>query len=534
MSGKNWFTMPPKRSSAEIDCTIIKEGCLIKSPPSYLCNKRASWKGRFFKLCKTAVDSYFIRYYAYDGVSMDYRGEIPVSDIKSIELGSNAIDKNMTTITNMFNNSPQNVLCIKTNKRVFYLLDENVENINNWQKCITDVWVKINQKENVDGPQIKHSVLVSPPPEPPQPRWPKEFRPLAVYPVESRQAAVQFVRSEIYEKQAVVMDEVTRPKSYPDDHPCSCSPLLDTQDRQRCHTDPNSRIEIPDCKPLNPLTTQDRQRCYTDPNSRKEITDCKPLNPLMTEPAERKRSQTCSDAIPARNSLKNEFRRLYLADQETTSVDTAYDSDTEIYDVPRAGFNRISLDYTEEEERFDSPDENVYMCMEQLPQDLSDSFEDSETNTGDSTGQTQIPLDAQRSLCSEEPNNYCPPKPSRSPNSQRSQLKRAYILKMMFEQDSSDYVKMYLTIPTAHLRNYFNIQEVGERLCVSKWKGPAEIGCVFHHGDHINEINGFRPESRDFFFQMLNLFTRDEVDLVVTRNMKAGVFHLEGCNCETS
>ncbi|PIO26482.1 hypothetical protein AB205_0015200 [Aquarana catesbeiana] len=388
---------------------------------------QASWKGRLFKLCKTAVDSYFIRYYAYDGVSMDYKGEILVSDIKSIDLGYNAMDKNMTTITNLFNNSPQNVLCIKTNKRVYYLLDENKENIKNWQKCITDVWVKINQTENVDGPQIKHTVLVAPPPVPPQ-------------------------------------GEATRPKSYPEDHPRSRSPLLDTQDRQRCHTDPTSRTEIPDCKPLNLL--------MTEPNL----------------PQERKRSKTCSDAIPARNSLKKDFRRLSLSDkQETTSVDTAYYSDTEIYDVPRPGLNHLSVDYTEEEEDFDFPDENVYMCMEQI---------------------------------SEEQNNHCPAKPprnyriiksSRSPILQRSQLKRAYILKMMYEQDSSDYVKMHLTIPTTHLRNYFNIQEVGDRLCVSKWKGPVEIGCVFYHGDHINEINGFRPESRDFFFQMLNLFTRDKV-----------------------
>ncbi|XP_040217510.1 pleckstrin homology domain-containing family S member 1 isoform X2 [Rana temporaria] len=515
MPGRNWFTMPPKRSSTEIDCTIIKEGCLIKSPPSYLFIKRASWKGRFFKLCKTAVGSYFIRYYAYDGVSMDYKGEIPVCDIKSIELGTNAMDKNMTTITNLFNNSPRNVLCIKTNKRVFYLLDENEENIKNWQKCITDVWVKINQTENVDGPQIRHTVLVSPPPELPQPRWPREFRSLAVYPVQTRQAAVQFVRSEIYQKQAVVMDETTRPKSYPVDHPYSCPPVLD-----------------------------DRQRSYTDPNSRKEIPDCKPLNLLMTLPkltVERKRSHTCTEA---RIPLKNEFRRLSLSEQqETSSVDTAYYSDTEIYDVPRPGLNRISQDSTEEEEeeRFDSPDENVYMCMDQIPSP-QDSFEDSETNIGDSTGQTQNPVDEQKS-CSEEQNNHCPPKPprnsrtiepDRSPKPQGSQLKRAYILKMVFEHDSSEYVKMYLTIPTAHLRNYFDLQEVGERLCVSKWKGPVEIGCVFHHGDHINEINGFRPESKDFFFQMLNLFTRDEVNLVVTRNMKAGVFHLEGCNCGTS
>ncbi|XP_072280531.1 pleckstrin homology domain-containing family S member 1 isoform X2 [Pyxicephalus adspersus] len=181
--------MLPKRPNTEIENTIIKQGCLIKSPPVYLFSKRASWKARLFKLCKSPMDSYYLRYFAYNGMSEELKGNIAVSDIKSIQLGSNTMDK-IVTITRLFNNRPENVLCIKTSKRDYYLVDDNVNNIADWHKSITDVWVKINQAKNVEGPQIAHPALVTPPLE-------------------------------------LTPDETVRPKSYPEEHPCTDPALMD-------------------------------------------------------------------------------------------------------------------------------------------------------------------------------------------------------------------------------------------------------------------------------------------------------------------
>ncbi|XP_072288198.1 uncharacterized protein [Pyxicephalus adspersus] len=257
---------------------------------------------------------------------------------------------------------------------------------------------------------------------------------------------------------------------------------------------------------------QERQRSLTDPAARK-ATLCVPgpITPvemleLSKATLERKRSQTHSDSSQSVYPLKNEFRRLSLTEQKTDSrslsEDTAYDSDSEsIYDIPRPVPRKLSVQFSEDDDDcdVDSPDEHVYQPM----RSLQNSF-DSEKSSMEPAGLSQNPLDEQESMDHSS------------------------------EQDSSDYVKKNLTVPTAHLKKHLDLQEVGERLCVSKWKGPVDIGCVFHHGDHIIDINGFQPANKEFFFQMLDRFTKEEVDLVVVRNKKAGVFHVEGCNCRAS
>ncbi|XP_072288200.1 uncharacterized protein [Pyxicephalus adspersus] len=196
------------------------------------------------------------------------------------------------------------------------------------------------------------------------------------------------------------------------------------------------------------------------------------------------------------------FIFLQKTDSRSLSEDTAYDSDSEsIYDIPRPVPRKLSVQFSEDDDDcdVDSPDEHVYQPM----RSLQNSF-DSEKSSMEPAGLSQNPLDEQESMDHSS------------------------------EQDSSDYVKKNLTVPTAHLKKHLDLQEVGERLCVSKWKGPVDIGCVFHHGDHIIDINGFQPANKEFFFQMLDRFTKEEVDLVVVRNKKAGVFHVEGCNCRAS
>ncbi|KAG8549764.1 hypothetical protein GDO81_019791 [Engystomops pustulosus] len=143
--------MAPRRRSSEADEKIIKQGCLIKSPPPYIFNKRASWKARLMKLCKIGDNSYVLRYYAYNGVSEEWKGEIPMSDIKSIEVGSDTMER-VSTITRIFSISPNNILYIKTDKRGFYLVDEKPENIAEWEKHIREAWVKTRPTVTVDKP----------------------------------------------------------------------------------------------------------------------------------------------------------------------------------------------------------------------------------------------------------------------------------------------------------------------------------------------------------------------------------------------
>lgn len=436
--------MAPKRRSSETDEQIIKQGCLIKSPPAYIFNKRTSWKGRLLKLCRTGMGSFILRYYAYDGVSEELKGEIPLSDIKSIELGKNTMEK-IPTITRLFNNHPSNILCIKTDRRDYYLVDDNKENIAEWQKCITDACVKVHLKVKIDGPT---SLSANPPT------------------VEEDQ------------------EEVVRPKSYPEDHPQTEAVLVEESNRQRSHTDPETwkgnPFVVDDFKDLELFFSKGeicpkRQDCNT-------LAICCQI-PSTHQPQEVRRHSAAA-------SLQANPEGCRLSDDMT---DPAYDSETEpIYDIPRP--QPVEIDSAVEQEGssdLDSEEGDVYEKMSSIVIDKADTL---------------------------------PPKPPRT----------FKITPINSEQQSeSDLESIKVTVPTKHLQEYLGLQEIGERLCVSKWKGPLHIGCLFHHADHIESINGFRPGSKDLFFQMLNNSISDEVHLGLIRNKKAAVFHLEGCSCDS-
>ncbi|CAJ0946711.1 unnamed protein product, partial [Ranitomeya imitator] len=73
-----------------------------------------------------------------------------------------------------------------------------------------------------------------------------------------------------------------------------------------------------------------------------------------------------------------------------------------------------------------------------------------------------------------------------------------------------DQVSIRVSVLTDHLQKYLGLEEIGEQLRVSKWKGPALIGCMFHHGDVIQSMNDLRTGSEDLFFQMLRLSISSE------------------------
>ncbi|XP_075071753.1 pleckstrin homology domain-containing family S member 1 isoform X2 [Mixophyes fleayi] len=448
--------MAPKRQSSDTDQQVIKRGSLMKSPPSYLFNKRNSWKRRLFQLCKTLTDSFIISYYAYDGLTENWKGDIYVGDIKAIELGTNFMDRNISAITRLFNTSSDNVLYIKTEDRTYFLLDDNVDTIAEWQRCITDVWVQINQRNSVTGPRISHAV-----------------------PLQSM----------------INKEEGARRKSYPEEHSSNNQSLDEAQERQRSHT-------CPDPQKLSQTNFGDYRNSVDQPDGSQD----------------RKRSLTHSEHVPDRTPIITEIRRLSImpSDQQDPvssrpsddNTDGASDSETEsIYDIPRPISMRSkheSWDSADQEDS-DSSEENIYETMESVEE---------------------------KCCLAKPPRNSRTTEPHRYRKTQGSQLKKAYILKMCEQDNQCDLKKINITIPTEHLKKYLGLQEAGERLCVSKWKGPAKIGCVFHHGDHIDAFNSIRLESKDLFFKMLNNYIDAEVNLVVFRNKKADIFHVEGCSCD--
>ncbi|KAG8549757.1 hypothetical protein GDO81_019791 [Engystomops pustulosus] len=421
--------MAPRRRSSEADEKIIKQGCLIKSPPPYIFNKRASWKARLMKLCKIGDNSYVLRYYAYNGVSEEWKGEIPMSDIKSIEVGSDTMER-VSTITRIFSISPNNILYIKTDKRGFYLVDEKPENIAEWEKHIREAWVKTRPTVTVDKP------------------------------ISSPVSLHQVIKNQ---------DEVMRPKSYPEDYPHTETVLEEDLNRQRSHTDPEG------CK-KNPLTLNEYKELRHETSIEEKDASCKRKDYKM--------SGTCSQILPdippcehqevrrhsAAALLQSDPEQRRFSDEMT---DPAYESEPEysLYDTPRSIAMKMaeSQDLSSEQEETSDLEDEVYQDMASIEQ-----------------------------------------------------------------SSEGGLVSTSVTVPTEDLQRYMGIQEIGERLCVSKWKGPMHIGCLFHHGDHIESINEIRPGSKDFFHQMLENCITKEVTLKLKRNKSAAVFHQEGCSCDQS
>ncbi|XP_063818631.1 pleckstrin homology domain-containing family S member 1 isoform X2 [Pseudophryne corroboree] len=453
-----------KRRSSEIDQQVIKQGSLLKSPPLYIFNNRSSWKRRLFKLCKNPTDSYVIKYYEYDGRSENLKGDIDVSSITDVELGTKTMDKNLGKILRLHNTSPENMLCIKTEDRNYYLLDDTVDTITDWYKSITDVWVKSNQTAKQAGPRITHTIPLH----------------------------------------AAYQTEATRPISCPEHG--SGIRLSSAEARDRSHTDPGNQCSVGVCN--------------------QELPRNSPEQPIAA--SQNRRSVTHSDLFPDWAPVVREIRRRSdaLADQDNLlssrlsgdTTDGAYSSEPEsIYDIPRSVLmsKRDSQQSAEQDETsdLDSSDGDVYQEM--------------------------------GSVAAEETIS-CPPKPPRRTSTptdphryrktQGSRLKKTYILKMMYEQqdNQSELEKINMTVPTEHFKNYLAVEEVADRLYVCKWNGPVEIGCRFHHRDHIDAINGFRLANKESFSDMLNKFILDEVNLVVFRNKKAEIFHVDGCSCSRS
>ncbi|KAM4704238.1 pleckstrin homology domain-containing family S member 1 [Rhinophrynus dorsalis] len=121
---------------------------------------------------------------------------------------------------------------------------------------------------------------------------------------------------------------------------------------------------------------------------------------------------------------------------------------------------------------------------------------------------------------------------SKNNRNKGSQVHRMAIIKLKYEQtDPADLEKKEINVLTEHLKNYLTIEEIGERLCVAKWKGPREIGCLFRHGDHIDAMNDIWLNDKNLFYQLLNMSVNKEVRLSVISNKKADTFHMLGCSC---
>ncbi|XP_063290067.1 pleckstrin homology domain-containing family S member 1 [Pelobates fuscus] len=297
-----------------------------------------------------------------------------------------------------------------------------------------------------------------------------------------------------------------RPKSHPCNHPHSGHVMTNTLYIQRCNTD--SGVTYPPS--MNAFTG-------TSTLSVKQ-TVSKKDNPQPDYDSDHGIDQDSEyDKLPLRTppSGKVSPRETYLE----SGPDSDIGSDSEsAYDYPRpqstllpefiSNVQRSSIANSDQTSDSDSDEDNIYQEMKLF----------SETQDSNAPDKSEI---INKPASCEKRNIF-----------KGSRLKKVHLLTMSFEETDTETIS--LSVPTEHMLKYLAVEIIANRLRVSKWKGPKEIGCLFRYGDDIDTMNDIRMESCELFSQMLNNSKGREVKLTVVRFKKASVFHAEGCDCNKS
>ncbi|XP_050814984.1 pleckstrin homology domain-containing family S member 1 isoform X3 [Gopherus flavomarginatus] len=97
--------------------------------------------------------------------------------------------------------------------------------------------------------------------------------------------------------------------------------------------------------------------------------------------------------------------------------------------------------------------------------------------------------------------------------------------------DDSQLQEVDICIPHADVTSNLTLIEAAGQICVSHWKGPYRLGCIFHHGDHIVAVNDLRTQSIDEVSLFVSRSRRKEVKLTVRRIPDSDIFHIKGCSC---
>lgn len=98
--------------------------------------------------------------------------------------------------------------------------------------------------------------------------------------------------------------------------------------------------------------------------------------------------------------------------------------------------------------------------------------------------------------------------------------------------DESQVEKLNVFLFPPDIINYLSLTEAAGRICVAQWEGPARLGCLFFHGDHLLAINDLQPHTLEEVFLFLNRSNRKEtVKLTIGRIPNSEKFHTMTCTC---
>nr|XP_033799328.1 pleckstrin homology domain-containing family S member 1 isoform X2 [Geotrypetes seraphini] len=110
----------------------------------------SSWKKRLFILTKSKQNTYALHYYKIQ--HSEKRGLIEISQIVAIRQGMKD-EKKRTAVCKMFQCQPDKVISLSTTDREYFLIGEEIKDIEEWLAAISSAWEETKREEKSE--QVK-------------------------------------------------------------------------------------------------------------------------------------------------------------------------------------------------------------------------------------------------------------------------------------------------------------------------------------------------------------------------------------------
>ncbi|KAG8517400.1 Pleckstrin homology domain-containing family S member 1, partial [Galemys pyrenaicus] len=99
--------------------------------------------------------------------------------------------------------------------------------------------------------------------------------------------------------------------------------------------------------------------------------------------------------------------------------------------------------------------------------------------------------------------------------------------------DDSQVEKLNVFLSPPDITNYLVLTEAAGRICVTQWKGPPRLGCLFFHGDHLLAVNDLKPHNMEEVSLFLSrTIQKEKVKLTIGRIPNSEKFHVMYCACQ--
>ncbi|CAM4592613.1 pleckstrin homology domain-containing family S member 1 isoform X1 [Lepidochelys kempii] len=396
------------------------------------------------------------------------KGFIAIDQISNIEIGISNYEK-MTAVRKMFKCHPEEVISISTNSRDYYLIGKDREQVEDWFTSLSSARMKV--KEDGFSAQNQNPAAQR-----------SKGRPLSSPPA---------------------FDEtvVSTHEEIPSD--CNKTEVEDpADDKKRPHSDPGSR-GLPEQQPRHSLPA--------------------PLRPSLNNNSEK--TSQCQLLLDSDENTGENGEEYYAS---PSSVLAQLESELSKSDPPVQSHNPMQKE--------DHLSRKLYVLMKPLlpeeklqPTCRSDEFLTLPRSQENSIDLRNCEADEnQQQLMQSSTNKQLTEE--RKPNASSLSVVQLSIIINKVTEDSQ-LQEVDICIPHADVTSNLTLIEAAGQICVSHWKGPSHLGCIFHHGDHIVAVNDLRTQSMDEVSLFISRSMRKKVKLTIRRIPDSDIFHIKGCSC---